>query len=323
MNKKSNNAITLIALVITIIILLILATISIQAITQTGLFKGINTAKLEDKRGKIAEYLNLKLFEEQTKNYDKTEEEIIKETRENIEANKKELLAYGKDIEIEEIQKEKKDSKTNIFFNVIVDEDIYKVELSTEKEIIEETLSLDSTSGIVVDGESKTITISGENYGTLTVSSNDTSVAIASIDGNIVTVTGTITSGTKEAIITIRGSEGGVATYTVTAHKHTGDSSSGGGCYTKASTSSYTYYCDGCQTKSTTTYCSGCQWYGGQCVGYYYDCYPSGCTSPGGGCSCHCSAYENYYTCPGHTTTTTYCSGHTGYTTTYSRECGF
>ena len=36
---KCNKGITLVALVITIIILLILATISIQALTQTGLFK--------------------------------------------------------------------------------------------------------------------------------------------------------------------------------------------------------------------------------------------------------------------------------------------
>ena len=35
---KTNNGITLVALVITIIILLILATISIQSLTNTGLF---------------------------------------------------------------------------------------------------------------------------------------------------------------------------------------------------------------------------------------------------------------------------------------------
>ena len=42
MNKE--NGITLVALVITIIILLILATISIQALTNTGLFKKANMA---------------------------------------------------------------------------------------------------------------------------------------------------------------------------------------------------------------------------------------------------------------------------------------
>ena len=43
--SKKNNGITLVALVITIIILLILATISIQALTQTGLFQKANEAK--------------------------------------------------------------------------------------------------------------------------------------------------------------------------------------------------------------------------------------------------------------------------------------
>ena len=42
---KTNNGITLVALVITIIILLILATISIQSLTNTGLFKKANEAK--------------------------------------------------------------------------------------------------------------------------------------------------------------------------------------------------------------------------------------------------------------------------------------
>ena len=45
--RKTNGqkGITLVALVITIIILLILATISIQALTNTGLFQKANEAK--------------------------------------------------------------------------------------------------------------------------------------------------------------------------------------------------------------------------------------------------------------------------------------
>ena len=42
---KFNKGITLVALVITIIILLILATISIQSLTNTGLFKKAQKAK--------------------------------------------------------------------------------------------------------------------------------------------------------------------------------------------------------------------------------------------------------------------------------------
>ena len=46
-NKNSNKGITLVALVITIIILLILATISIQSLTNTGLFKNAEKAREE------------------------------------------------------------------------------------------------------------------------------------------------------------------------------------------------------------------------------------------------------------------------------------
>ena len=44
---KQNKGITLVALVITIVILLILAGISIQALTNTGLFEKAKDAKVE------------------------------------------------------------------------------------------------------------------------------------------------------------------------------------------------------------------------------------------------------------------------------------
>ena len=50
--KNSKSGITLVALVVTIIILLILARISISALTQTGLFE---KAKLAEKKSKEAE----------------------------------------------------------------------------------------------------------------------------------------------------------------------------------------------------------------------------------------------------------------------------
>ena len=61
--RKTARGITLVALVITIIILLILSTISIQALTQTGLFQNANRAKLETKRSQIKEWLSLNLME--------------------------------------------------------------------------------------------------------------------------------------------------------------------------------------------------------------------------------------------------------------------
>ena len=58
--NKSTRGITLIALVITIIILLILAGISIRALTHTGVFQNAKQAEIENKRAQITEYLKLK-----------------------------------------------------------------------------------------------------------------------------------------------------------------------------------------------------------------------------------------------------------------------
>ena len=88
---KKENAVTLVALVITIIIMLILATLSIQALTNTGLFESANKAKLETKRGKISETLGLKTMLEQSNNPGGTAEEIITATRNNVIQNKNEL----------------------------------------------------------------------------------------------------------------------------------------------------------------------------------------------------------------------------------------
>ena len=78
---KQSKSITLVALVLTIIVLLILAGISIQAMTNTGLFASASQAKKEAKRGQIEEWLNLKLIEEQMYNPTGTAEEIIEATR--------------------------------------------------------------------------------------------------------------------------------------------------------------------------------------------------------------------------------------------------
>ena len=82
-----NKGITLIALVITIIVLLILAGITIQSITHTGILKNAKQAQLENKRGQISEYLKLKLINEQTNNPFGSAEE--KYTYEELEQGKK------------------------------------------------------------------------------------------------------------------------------------------------------------------------------------------------------------------------------------------
>ena len=75
------KGITLVALVITIIILLILAGISIQAITNTGLFESAFKARKEAQRAQVTEWLNLKLMEEQMYKPTGTAEQIIEATR--------------------------------------------------------------------------------------------------------------------------------------------------------------------------------------------------------------------------------------------------
>ena len=64
--KKSMRGITLVALVITIVILLILAGISIQAISNTGLFANAKRAKDESMKGKLQEEISLAIQSIQT-----------------------------------------------------------------------------------------------------------------------------------------------------------------------------------------------------------------------------------------------------------------
>ena len=80
-NRKQDKGITLVALVITIIILLILATISIQSLTNTGLFK--NAQKAKDETQKAAE--------NQAKLLNEYEDELNK----YISGNEKKLQADG------------------------------------------------------------------------------------------------------------------------------------------------------------------------------------------------------------------------------------
>lgn len=87
---KINKGITLVALIMTIVILLILAGISISTITRNGIFKQAQEAKIQSKRSQIIEWLGLKLIEEQS-SYMKSNLQIIEATKENIEKNINEL----------------------------------------------------------------------------------------------------------------------------------------------------------------------------------------------------------------------------------------
>ena len=140
MNKrlKKDSGITLVVLVITIIILLILATISIQAITNTELFEKTNNAKLENKRGQITEWLSLNLMEAQTTNYNKTDSEILEIARQKAES-REELSKLGKTVSVDKELSTQEDGEiVDAYFYVIVDRDVYKVDISGVKFIGEQ-----------------------------------------------------------------------------------------------------------------------------------------------------------------------------------------
>ena len=79
--EKENRGITLIALVITIIILLILAGISISALTNQGLFKNAKTAQKETEKAEAEQGQRLNEYEDEINKYlsnnDKKEEKLI------------------------------------------------------------------------------------------------------------------------------------------------------------------------------------------------------------------------------------------------------
>ena len=94
-NKE--NGITLVALVITIIILLILATISIQSLTNTGLFKKANMAANSYKESQIDEQIKLAKLEIEMNSKNKSIKDVLIENG-NIteEQSKKGIINVGK-----------------------------------------------------------------------------------------------------------------------------------------------------------------------------------------------------------------------------------
>ncbi len=130
MYKRNNRGITLVALVVTIIILLILSEITIQGITHNGIFSNAKQAELENKRAQIVEYLRLKVINEQTNNPFGSAEEIITATRDNILENIKDLKEIGKEVIVEEMSTEEDGEIVDVYFYVVVDGDVYKVDLN-------------------------------------------------------------------------------------------------------------------------------------------------------------------------------------------------
>ena len=133
-----NKGITLIVLVITIVILLILSGITIKTLTNSVIFENANKAKLEAKRGQIKEWLSLNLMETQTTNYNKTDLEILEIARQKAEKSE-ELKKLGKSVNVDgELSTEEDGEIVDAYFYVIVDKDVYKVDISGAKFIGEQ-----------------------------------------------------------------------------------------------------------------------------------------------------------------------------------------
>ena len=155
---NEQKGITLIALVITIIILLILSGITIQALTNTGLFENANKAKLETKRGQIKEWLSLNLLEVQSENYNKTDSEILEIARKKADSSEK-LKSLGKSVTVDgELSTEEDGQTVPPYFNVIVDNDLYKVSIK-EQEFIGEMGKIVPSVDFSATTTSKSITL--------------------------------------------------------------------------------------------------------------------------------------------------------------------
>ena len=153
-----NKGITLIALVITIIVLLILSGITIQGLTNTGIFENANKAKLETKRSQIKEWLSLNLMEAQTTNYNKTDSEILEIARKKADSSEK-LKSLGKSVTVDGELSTEEDGKTvPPYFDVIVDNDMYKVSME-EQEFIGEVGKIVPSVDFSATTTSKSITL--------------------------------------------------------------------------------------------------------------------------------------------------------------------
>ena len=118
----------MVALITTIVLLLILASISIQGITRTGIFSSAEKVKLEHKRASIATTLQAELKLSQTEKIRDNDEQVMRAAYENVKNNIDKIKsAGGKDIKVGEVTSEKKNKKIEWFFEVKVDGDIYKV----------------------------------------------------------------------------------------------------------------------------------------------------------------------------------------------------
>lgn len=123
---KKNKGITLISLVITVIILLILAGISISSLSGSGMFEKTKLAKEESRKADIIEYINLKLDEILIDNYDKDINEFMEVANSEFKKDetKKNLQQYGKEVTISDVVGQ----EDKLQFYITINNKIYEVQ---------------------------------------------------------------------------------------------------------------------------------------------------------------------------------------------------
>lgn len=165
-NRRNNKGITLIALVITIIVLLILAGISISTLTgENGILTKATKASDETKKTQIKEYLDLKIVEEQTEDWERTGKEVIVATQKNVQTYKSDLEQWGKDVKVGEvIEKEQEE-----IFYVTVDKGIYKVGLPRTEFVgyLDFEMKIDKSHVTMKPGETEQLTVTIEPHNQL------------------------------------------------------------------------------------------------------------------------------------------------------------
>ena len=131
--SKNDNGITLVALVITIIILLILAGISISALTNTGIFKSAKDAKTKSEEAEKKQSQTLGEYEKELNKY---VAEGLTDDKINVVLNKDENTVL-------------KDANGNVFivpagFKVVVNEDTNNVKTVDKGIVIEDATSAET-----------------------------------------------------------------------------------------------------------------------------------------------------------------------------------
>ena len=171
MSLRKNKGITLIALVITIIILLILAGITISQLTGNGLFGKAGLAKQKTRYVSAKEIIDLKLMEIQVDCEEKEDEYTIKKIAEGMKETKDITIEKYYNTETSKIKNEIEENLINLEGIVVsVDEySEYKFLIGEERKIV------GVLEGEVTDTTSKEDFINLEEFETKAFSSTATS----------------------------------------------------------------------------------------------------------------------------------------------------